>query len=143
MNKIIKSLSAMQPRKLDRLELKKFGWIMCLGFTFFIGLLIPLIFHKSFHAWPFVISGIFIFFSYFSPGALRLIYVPWMFLSSIIGFINTRILLFIVFYFVITPIAIILDLIGKDAMQRQLQVETHSYRKRRAESDSQHMERMF
>ncbi|MBO6575774.1 MAG: hypothetical protein JJ896_12290 [Rhodothermales bacterium] len=53
------------------------------------------------------------------PGALRTVYPAWMLIALVLGTIMTRVLLTLVFLLVVTPIALMLRLAGKDPMNRR------------------------
>jgi predicted membrane protein len=55
----------------------------------------------------------------------------WMKLAEILGYINGRILLSLIFFLILTPVAFLFKLTGKDPMQR----------KRRKESNTMYVER--
>ena len=61
-----------------------------------------------------ILSSIFIGFGILLPTALRPIYMLWMIFAIILGWIMTRVILCIVFYFIITPIGILTRLLGED-----------------------------
>ena len=47
--------------------------------------------------------------------------------AAVLGFINTRIILFFIFYFIFTPIAFVLRLFGKDFLEREKNKDKISY----------------
>ncbi len=51
------------------------------------------------------------------PGLLWPLYRPWMTLSFVLGYFVSRLILSIIYYFVMTPIAVVLRLTGKDLLQ--------------------------
>lgn len=53
------------------------------------------------------------------PQALRAVYRGWMALALILGFVMTRVLLTLVFFLVVTPIGLLMRLIGHDPMRRK------------------------
>jgi hypothetical protein len=60
-----------------------------------------------------------------------------------LGFINTRIILFIVFSLMFVPIGLIMRLFGKDPMHRQFTQDTNSYRVIREKPTKDHMENPY
>jgi len=54
-----------------------------------------------------------------APRLLGPLYFLWMRLAGVLGWINTRILLGLMFFLVVTPIALIGRLSGRDALQRR------------------------
>jgi hypothetical protein len=58
---------------------------------------------------------------------LRPVYIGWMTFAYALGWINTRILLGVFFYLVLTPIGIFLRLAGKDLLDRRIDRRASSY----------------
>lgn len=61
------------------------------------------------------------------PVLLKPIYKILMFISHIIGWINTRLLLGIIYYLVFTPIGIVLRIFQKDPLNRRFDRQNKSY----------------
>ena len=61
-----------------------------------------------------ILSSVFIGFGILLPIVLRPIYMVWMIFALIFGWIMTRVILGIVFYFIITPIGLLTRLLGED-----------------------------
>lgn len=64
------------------------------------------------------------------PSCIRWIYIPWMAVSLLIGHIVNTIILTTVFYFLITPIGLLMKVIKHDPMHRSLDSGALSYRKK-------------
>jgi len=71
-----------------------------------------------------VIVGVF---GILAPSRVRPIYVGWMAIAWPIGYVVTHVLFGIVYFGLFTPIAILLRLIGRDALQRKFDKEEESY----------------
>lgn len=69
------------------------------------------------------------------PAPLKPLQRAAFYLAQALGWINTRILLGIVFYLVFTPTAGLLRLLGKDLMDRTWRPERSSYWQDRSEED--------
>lgn len=54
-----------------------------------------------------------------APTVLKPVYVVWMTLAVVLGFIMTRIILTIVFFLVVTPIGLVLRMMGRDPLNRK------------------------
>jgi hypothetical protein len=74
-----------------------------------------------------VSGGIFLLLGLFFRRALKPIYVAWMSFASLLGWINTRLLLGLFYYLVLTPIGLILRLSGKDLLQKRMNRAAESY----------------
>ncbi|MBL7928547.1 MAG: hypothetical protein JNL47_03595 [Bacteroidia bacterium] len=51
----------------------------------------------------------------------------WMKLAEVLGYINGKILLSLIFFLILTPVAFIFKLTGKDPMQRKRRKQSHSF----------------
>jgi hypothetical protein len=68
---------------------------------------------------------------------------PWMAVGHIMGWINTRIILGVVFYFVVTPIGIIRRMLGKDPMGKKIESDLKTYRISRTPRPASHLKRQY
>ena len=78
-----------------------------------------------------------------APSLLRHPYRGWMALGHVLGWINTRILLGLVFYLLITPMGVVMRWFGRDPMRRGFDAKAASYRIDRASRPGTHMRRQF
>ena len=124
-------------------ELRQFGVIMGVFIVLFFGLLIPWIWGLSFSTWPWIIASVFAGVALVLPVVLKPIYSVWMKLAHVLGWINTRLLLSLVFYLIILPIGVILRLSGKDPMHRKLDPELQTYRVKSKQPSIDHLEKPF
>ena len=111
--------------KTDKQNLKKFGITM--GIAFFVITLIVFSRHRHSILPTLIISASFFISAAFMPMVLKPIYILWMRLAFILGWINTRLLLCIIFYLVFTPVAIASRLFRKDPLDRKIEKEKESY----------------
>ncbi len=132
----------MEKTSLNQTELRKFGFILTTGIVILF-VLLPFLLHQHFNTWLLVASGILIFIAQFQPTWLKMLYHPWMKVGHVLGWINTRIILGFVFFVLITPIGIIRQLCGKDAMQRAYRPKLNSYRKISTQQSPQQMEKPY
>jgi hypothetical protein len=77
------------------------------------------------------------------PQGLRHPYRWWMALGHALGFINTRILLSLVFYLLVTPMGFVMRLFGRDPMRRRFDAGAKSYRIGREPRPGTHMRHQF
>jgi hypothetical protein len=64
---------------------------------------------------------------YFVPGILRPVYVTWMALVLPIGWTISHLLLLALFFAVVTPIGLIMKLLGYDPLMREVDRSAKSY----------------
>ncbi|HPN39004.1 MAG TPA: SxtJ family membrane protein [Melioribacteraceae bacterium] len=96
------------------------------GIIAFIGFIT--IFYDS-NAFTYLIpfGFIFILLGFITPIILKPIYLFWMILSVVLGFISTRLILGILFYLIITPISLVFKISGKDLLNTKLDKKVESY----------------
>ncbi len=58
---------------------------------------------------------------------LKPVYIVFIKIAHVLGWINTRILLGLIFYVIITPIGFILKIFGKDLLDRKIELDKQSY----------------
>ncbi len=95
------------------------------------------------HLWLLGAGALLVLLGVLVPQSLRPAYRGWMVLGAILGWINTRIILSVIFYGVFTPIGLCMRLRQRDPMQRVLQPEATTYRTPRQGRDADHMTRQF
>jgi len=99
--------------KQDIAPLKEFARTMIWAFPVIFMLALPWIFDAAIPWWPAAISLSLILMYSLYPPALYYPYVVWGWISGVLGWINTRIILGLVFYGLILPIGLVLRLLGK------------------------------
>jgi hypothetical protein len=77
------------------------------------------------------------------PTSLRRVHQAWMLAGHALGWINTRIILGVVYYGLLTPIGVTMRLLGKDPMNRAFSPEADSYRVPRSGRSPRHLFRQF
>ena len=84
--------------------LRSAGFLFSALFVMLFGIL-PYLFHSEIRLSVFIFSFILILLSFLTPYSLRLPYVLWIKLGTFLGKVNSNVILFIFFYFLITPFA--------------------------------------
>ena len=98
-------------------KLKEFGIVIGLGFPIIIGFFIPIIYGESFRLWTLFIGFPFLFLAFLKPSILFYPYKIWMKLGLILGWINSRIILGIIFFLVLVPISLLMKISGHDPLR--------------------------
>lgn len=124
-------------------ELRQFGLITGAILIVLFVLFIPWVFDQSFPVWPWVVAGILWSMALLYPKALRPVYRVWMLFGHVIGAINTRIILGIMFFVVIFPMAVVMSLFGYDPMRRKLEKQIETYRISSQIKNKKHVEKPF
>jgi hypothetical protein len=107
----------------QRRDLRHFGWVMAAA-------LAALSWYQGGHLWPAPLSlaaGLFLLSGLAVPAALRVPYGLWMYLARVLGWVNTRLLLGLVFYTLFTVIGVAMRLLGRDPLQRRWEPSRPSY----------------
>jgi hypothetical protein len=124
-------------------DLRKFGLVV--GGVFVALGLFFLLRHKS--AWPYFLipGGLLMLLGLVLPRVLRPVYLGWMSLAFVLGFVMAHVILALFFFFVITPIGLLARLSGKDFLSLKLDRQAKSYwipREQKAKSAADY-ERQF
>jgi hypothetical protein len=77
------------------------------------------------------------------PQSLKQVHYGWMKIGHVLGSINTKIILGIIYYLLITPMGLVMRLMGKDSMHRTFAQDAATYRVIRAPRPRQHMRNQF
>lgn len=114
--------------ELDRKGLRHFGITTGIILAVIFGLFFPWLLDRPIPRWPWVIAGALALTGLVAPMALNPVYKGWMRFGLFMSRIMTPLIMGIVFYVVITPVALLVKIFGKDAMRRRLEKDTPSYR---------------
>ena len=115
---------------ISKQQLREFGLLIAFGFPLLIGWLIPALTSHGFRAWTLWVGFLGLLIGLSSP---RLLYYPykfWMKLGHILGWVNSRIILGLVYMIVLLPIAFLMRLIGYDPL-RTKRKGVKTYREKR------------
>jgi hypothetical protein len=127
----------------DKQELRKFGLIFAGMFILFFALLLPWIWDKPSPLWAWIVAGVFVAAALLAPAALGPVYRLWMKIGQLLGWINTRIILGLVFFLVFAPVALLFKVLGKDMLKQRLDASASSYRIASEQPPRDRMERPF
>jgi len=124
-------------------ELRKFGLLV--GGVFALIGVVLLLRHRA--AAPYFLSAgaLLILPGLIVPRVLRPVYLAWMSLAILLGFVVSGILLILLFFFVITPIGLVARCLGNDFLNLKLDPTAASYwrpRERRSKTPAEY-ERQF
>jgi len=109
----------------DKKTLRKFGQMT--GIVFLIITALFFLRHKHAAVPTAFIAGVLLVSAYARPSALRPVYAVWMKAAFILGWINTRVILVLLFYLVFTPIGLVMRLMRIDPLERKIEKERSSY----------------
>ncbi len=126
-----------------RRELRHFGFIFGAMLAAIFGLVIPLIWGLALPSWPWMAAAVFWITALIVPQALDPAFRAWIKIGLVLGWINTRIVLGAVFFLIFTPVALVMRLVGRDAIQRRLDPEAPTYRIPSRQPDHNHLEKPY
>ena len=112
---------------ISKKQLREFGFLIGFGFPIFIGWIIPAISGHLFRSWSLYIGCPSLILGILKPSLLFYPYKAWMKLGHALGWINSRIILGLVFIIVVQPIAFIMKLFGYDPLRKK-KINGPSYR---------------
>jgi hypothetical protein len=95
----------------------------------------------SFKGWYWIGAGVALATIRLIPPLFRAIYRVWVSMAITVGYFVSRIILTIIFFLVMTPLGLIMALVGKDPMERKIDPEASSYWLARENEKDQSIER--
>ncbi len=104
-------LSEIKGIKSDEKTLREFGRTIGIFFL----LLAAFVWWRGKNTYPYFLAlgGFFLFFGFLAPALLKPIQKVWMGIALVMGAVMTRVLLCVLFYLVVTPVALVARLSGK------------------------------
>ncbi len=128
--------------ELSTKTLRDFGLLMG-GVLLVYGVWPALFRGEAVRLWAMVVGGVAGGLGMVAPSTLAQPYKGWMFIGHILGWINTRIILGILYYGVVVPMGLVMKLMGRDPMRRALVPGMETYRVMRQRREPSHMNNMF
>lgn len=126
----------------NRTELRNFGLIV--GGIFAAIAVWPAIFRGGdVRVWMVGLAAALIGPALVAPRVLAPAHRAWMALGNVLGWINTRIVLGLIFYGLITPMGLVFRLTGRDSMRRAFEPDATTYRVPQKPRPGAHMLRQF
>ena len=132
----------MDKLKVDKKTLKKFG--MTMGIVFLS--ISSLLFLRQKHVLAgntIAVSCIFFIAGLVFPILLKPVYIAWMHFAFILSWINTRIILIILFYLIFTPLGLLMRLFRVDLLEKEKKCTTYWKKKEKIDFNISNYERRF
>jgi hypothetical protein len=127
----------------DHQALRAFAYSLSWAFPLVFGLLLPWLFSYAWQLWPLFVSASLLTLALLHPGWLYYPYRLWMALGMALGWVNSKIILTLLFYLLLTPLGLVLRLLGKLQYQRQLKPDQPSYWHKSQPNDKSQLEKPF
>jgi Saxitoxin biosynthesis operon protein SxtJ len=126
----------------EKQQLRRFG--LTVGGIFAVIGFWPLVFRgQAPRVWALVPGVVLVLGGLVLPRSLAHIHRAWMAMAEGMAWINTRILLSVVFYGLVTPMGFIMRRFGQDPMRRRFEPSVGTYRVPKASRPAAHMTRQF
>ena len=129
--------------ELDRKGLREFGLTTGAAVVGIFGIFFPWMLERDWPAWPWIIAAPLWGLALIRPQWLRWIYRAWMRFGLLASRVMTPLVLGIVFFVMISPIAMVRRLAGKDSLQKAIDPNRESYRILSTKSPKEKLERPF
>jgi O-antigen/teichoic acid export membrane protein len=129
--------------ELDPKGLRSFGLTTGGIVAVLFGLLLPWLLDRSLPLWPWVLFAVLALAALLFPAGLRPVYRAWMRFGLLMSRITTPLILGLAFFLVVTPIALIRHLFGKDSMARAFDRAAQSYRVASRKSTKDSLEKPY
>jgi hypothetical protein len=132
----------MHEQRIGKPRLRSFGLIVGAGFAV-IGLW-PLVFRaEGFRVWAVGLAALLVAAALTLPSALKQPFRLWMAIGGVLAWVNTRILLCVVYYGLFVPLALCFRVVQRDAMRLKLDSGETSYLIPRNKRPASHMRHQY
>lgn len=117
-------------------QLREFGYLIGCGFPLLLGWLLPALHGHGFRFWTLWIALPALGLGLFAPALLSRPYRAWMALGHALGWVNSHVILGLVFVLVLQPIALLMRSFGHDPLRRKRSAALATYREDRRSASS-------
>ena len=132
-----------QDEPLSVAGLRRFGLILAAAVAGIFGVAGPLLLGHAPPMWPWVGAVTLAAWAILAPATLRGLHFWWMRLGGALGWVNSRIILSVVFFGLFTPVSLFFRLVGRDSLTRRFDRTVASYRRPSVRAPAARMERPF
>ena len=129
--------------RLDNKGYRSFAFTTGSAFVVIFGGLVPWVFDFPYPVWPWLLFFFLAVWGLVAPRTLMPVYVGWMTLALLINRITTPIILGVVFYLFLSPMAIVIKVLKKDPIPKGFDKSKDSYRLDSEKTDHENLERPF
>ena len=136
-------LKAKRLKPTDHAGLRRFGISIGLALPLIFMVLLPWLFDYRIPLWPVLIPLWLLPLAAVAPGLLYYPYRLWMAVFGVLGILNTYLILSLVFVFLITPMGLVLRLLGKLQYQKRKSFSDHSNWQQSSAPEPKNLEETF
>lgn len=129
--------------ELDRSGLRKFGITTGAMVVALFGLFFPWLLDVDYPWWPWVLLFVLTIWGVVAPVTLRPVYLVWMRFGLLMSRVTAPLVLGIVFFGVVLPMGLVMQLFGRDPMARDLSETMDTYRVESDKPPIKNIERPF
>ena len=108
-------------------QLREFGLLIGIGVPVLLGL-VPGILGHGFMVWTLCVGCPVLVFTFLAPNYLYWSYIIWMKLGTLLGWINNKLLLVLVYVVMLLPISFLMRLFGYDPLKSKISKDIKTYR---------------
>ena len=127
----------------DARELRHFALTVGGATAVLFGLFFPWLLSLALPLWPWVVAGVLGVWGLAAPVSLGPLYRAWMRLGALLHRIVSPLVLGLMFFLVITPVALVMRLAGRDALGRRINRDADTYRIVRDKPPREKMEKPY
>ena len=107
----------MQKVVISKKKLREFGYLIAFVLPILIGWFLPFLTGHQFRIWTIWVGMTFLILNLINPFLLIYPYKFWMWLGHVLGWVNSKLILGLVFLIMVIPLALIMKLIGYDPLK--------------------------
>ena len=104
-------------------QLREFGFVIGFGFPLMIGFIIPFINGHNFQSWTLFIGIPCLALGIIRPTTLYYLYKFWLSLGNALGWVNSKLILGLVYLLILQPISYLMRLFGYDPLRKKIIVK--------------------
>jgi len=132
----------MRQTTVTKAQLRSFGFIVGTGFAV-VGISRMLFRGEAPRMWALVLSAALIVTALLAPMLLKPFHRVWMRIGEMLGWVNSRIILGVVYYLVMLPIGFVRRFAGSDPMRRRFDSTAATYKVSRSQRPASHMRHQY
>lgn len=110
------------------LDLRKFGLTMAGVIAVLFGIVFPTIFGWSYLNYSWLFVAYFVISALLIPKSLSFTYKIWSRIGQVLNWVNTKIILGVIFIFLFIPLALFFKLIARDLLKNKFDAGASTYR---------------
>ena len=114
--------------KSQKIKLREFGFVLAGGLSLIFAVIGPWLRNHPAPIWLWIVNSILVALALLAPETLAPIEKLWLRLGNVLGAINSRIILTLLFYGIFTPMGLIMRARGLDPLKRKTNEQANSYR---------------